>query len=115
MRWVRRLFFTLALIVLLLIAGVVVLVKLTGGDRPSSARTSVEVGGRTVTLGGYYRSSSQSATEDGIRVTVDQHEIVAARNGQVTIDGKAQQVGDFKELGIWITEQGAIETKVVPR
>jgi hypothetical protein len=70
------------------------------------------VGSRTVTVGGHYKNMTQESLAEGVKVTVDGHEIEVTAD-QLEVDGKTQVLEPGQDVVIWVDEKGAVDVKVV--
>lgn len=112
MSWLKRILIGLGIVVVLLVALVLVAGNLAVDEGSVSQTMSMTVGGRTVTVGGHFTSMTQESFTDGVKVTVDGHEIVVS-DGQLSIDGKAQDIAPGQDVEILLGKDGALEVKLV--
>jgi hypothetical protein len=102
----------LGAVLALLIALVLVAGYWGGPSGPATETLSMTVGGRTLTVGGRYKNVTQQSTPDGIKVTVDGHEI-ALEADQLTVDGQTQVLEPGQDVEVDVKEDGKVETKIV--
>jgi hypothetical protein len=113
MKWLKRILIGAGIVLALLIA-LVVIAGVWGPDQtgPVSQTMSMTVGGRTVTVGGYYTSMTQESLADGIKVIVDGHEILLSGD-QLTVDGKTQVLEPNQDVEIMVDKDGKVSLKLV--
>jgi hypothetical protein len=102
----------LGIVLALLIAIVVAIGSLTPDDTSVSQTLSLTVGNRTVTVGGHYKDLTQESLADGMKITVDGHEITVGPD-QLEVDGKTQVLEPGQDVAIDVDEKGAVSVKVV--
>ncbi len=96
----------------ILIAIVVALGFLTPDEKSVSETVSMTVGSRTVTVGGHYKNMTQELLADGMKITVDGHQITVGTD-QLEVDGKTQVLEPNQDVEITVDEKGAVSVKVV--
>jgi hypothetical protein len=101
------------IVLALLIAIVVALGFLTPDGTSVSQTVSLTVGNRTVTVGGHYKDMTQESLTDGLKITVDGHQITIGPD-QLEVDGKTQVLEPNQDVEIMVDEKGAVSVKVVP-
>jgi hypothetical protein len=111
MAWIKRMLMFVGGLTLLIAALLVVIAMLDSGQQ-SGVRQSISFGDRTISLSGDYQNSSSETFGGGSKITLDGEEVLVSRDGIVTIDGKPQSFGDFKELRLDV-EDGVITPSVV--
>ena len=96
----------------ILIVIVVALGFLTPDGTSVSQTVSMSVGNRTVTVGGHYKDMKQESLADGMKITVDGHQITIGPD-QLEVDGKTQVLEPNQDVEITVDEKGAVSVKVV--
>ena len=112
MGWGRRILIGASLVLVLLIALVLVAGYLSVDEGSVTQSMSMTVGGRTVSVGGHYQNLTQESLADGVKVTVDGHEIVVSAD-QLTVDGKTQVLEPGQDVEILVGKEGDLSVKVV--
>jgi len=112
MGWGRRILIGASLVLVLLIALVLVAGYLSVDEGSVTQSMSMTVGSRTVTVGGHYQNMTQESLADGVKVTVDGHEIVVSAD-QLTVDGKTQVLEPGQDVEILVGKEGDLSVKVV--
>lgn len=112
MGWGRRILIGASLVLVLLIALVLVAGYLSVDEGSVTQSMSMTVGSRTVTVGGHYQNMTQESLADGVKVTVDGHEIVVSAD-QLTVDGKTQVLEPVQDVEILVGKEGDLSVKVV--
>jgi hypothetical protein len=112
MGWGRRILIGASLVLVLLIALVLVAGYLSVDEGSVTQSRSMTVGGRTVTVGEHYQNMTQESLADGVKVTVDGHEIVVSAD-QLTVDGKTQVLEPGQDVEILVGKEGDLSVKVV--
>jgi hypothetical protein len=112
MSWLKRILIGLALALVLLI-GILFAIGLLTTDEGSVMQTmSMTVGNRTVTVGGHYKDMTQESLADGIKVTIDGHEILISGD-QLTVDGKTQVLEPGQDVEVLVDQDGKVSVKLV--
>jgi hypothetical protein len=111
MTWLIRILVGLGIVLALLIA-IVLVVGNWGGGGPDTQALSMTVGNRTLTIAGHYKDMTQESVADGIKVTVDGHEIILSAD-QLTVDGKTQVIEPDQDVEVYVNEEGGVEVKIV--
>ena len=78
---------------------------------PQTKALAINVGDRTLTVGGHYKAMKQESLPEGIKIVVDAHEI-ALENEQLTIDGQTRVLSPGEDVVAWIREDGRLDVKV---
>jgi hypothetical protein len=112
MTWLKRILIGGGIVLALLIALVIVAGYWGGGGGPGTQTMSMTVGNRTVIVGGHYKTMTQESLADGVKVTVDGHEILVSGD-QLTVDGKTQVLEPDQDVEIMVDESGAVSVKLV--
>jgi hypothetical protein len=112
MSWLKRILIGLGIVLALLIAIVVVVGYWGAPSGPVTQTMSMTVGSRTVTVGGHYKNMTQESLAEGVKVTVDGHEIEVSAD-QLEVDGKTQVLEPGQDVEVWVNEKGAVDVKVV--
>ena len=112
MGWGRRILIGASLVLVLLIALVLVAGYLSVDEGSVTQSMSMTVGSRTVAVGGHYQNMTQESLADGVKVTVDGHEIVVSAD-QLTVDGKTQVLEPGQDVEILVGKEGDLSVKVV--
>ena len=100
-------------IVFAILIGIVIALGFFTPDGKSVSETvSMTVGSRTVTVGGHYKDMIQESLSDGMKITVDGHEITIGPD-QIEVDGKTQVLEPGQDVEIMVDEKGAVAVKVV--
>jgi hypothetical protein len=102
----------LAIVVALVIVMVFAFGSLTPDATTVGQTLSITVGNRTVTVGGHYKDLTQESLADGMKITVDGHEITVGPD-QLEVDGKTQVLEPGQDVAITVDEKGAVQVKVV--
>jgi hypothetical protein len=108
----KRILIGLGIVLALLIAIVAALGFLTPDENSVSQTVSMTVGSRTVTIGGHYKDMTQESLADGIKITVDDHEITVGAD-QLEVDGKTQVLEPGQDVEVLVDDKGAVSVKVV--
>ena len=112
MAWLKRILLGAGIVFVLLVALVLAAGYWSVDEGSVTQSMSMTVGGRTVTVGGHYQNMTQESLADGIKVTVDGHEIVVS-DGQLTVDGKTQLLEPDQDVEVLVGKDGAVEIKLV--
>ena len=110
MRFSKRLLIGFGVVLALLL----VLVLVVSSWEPSGPQTealAINVGDRTLTVGGHYKAMKQESLPEGIKIVVDTHEI-ALENEQLTIDGQTRVLGPGEDVVAWVREDGSLDVSV---
>jgi autotransporter translocation and assembly factor TamB len=112
MSWFKRIAIGLGIVLALVIA-IVFAVGFWTPDKSSVTQSvSMAVGDRTLTVGGHYKSMTQESLADGIKIVVDDHQIVLSTD-QLTVDDKTQVLEPGQDVEVLVDEKGAVSVKVV--
>ncbi|HSD92063.1 MAG TPA: hypothetical protein VLB11_03460 [Methyloceanibacter sp.] len=112
MTWLKRILLGAGIVFVLLVALVLVAGYLSVDEGSVTQSMAMTVGSRTVTVGGHYQNMTQESLADGIKVTVDGHEIVVSE-AQLTVDGKTQQLEPDQDVEVVVGEDGTLAVKLV--
>ena len=78
---------------------------------PQTEALAINVGDRTLTVGGHYKAMKQESLPEGIKIVVDGHEI-ALENEQLTVDGQTRVLGPGEDVVAWVREDGRLDIRV---
>ena len=112
MVWIMRGLVAIALALGLVIA-IVLLIGNIGSGEDSREVTALTVGGRTVTVAGYYETLSQESVGDGVKIIVEGHEIMVTAD-QLSVGGKAQVLEPEENVTISVSKYGKVLVTVDP-
>ena len=98
-------------VVLGLLLVLVLIVSVWEPAGPQTKALAINVGDRTLTVGGHYKAMKQESLPEGIKIVVDAHQI-ALENEQLTIDGQTRVLGPGEDVVAWIREDGRLDIKV---
>lgn len=108
----KRILIGLSIVLVLLIAIVVGIGLLTPNEKSGTRSMTMSVGDRTLIVGGQYKEMTQESLADGIKITVDGHEITLGAD-QLEVDGKTQVLEPGQDVQVTVDDKGAVSVKVV--
>jgi uncharacterized protein YpmS len=113
MTWLMRILVSLGIALALVIVIVLVIGNWGTSDETTQA-LSMSVGNRTVTVAGHYENLTQESFGEGIKFSVDSHEVQVSDH-QLTVDGKTEVLEPDKDVMVYVTEDGELQVKLVPK
>lgn len=112
MTWLKLILLGLGIVLALLIAIVFVVGYWTPDEKSVTQTMSMTVGSRTVTVGGHYKSMTQASLADGIKITIDGHDVTVSAD-QLTVDGKTQVLEPGQDVEVMVDDKGIVAVKIV--
>ena len=112
MAWIMRILVALALALGFVIIFVLLIGNVGTSDKDTET-TSLTVGNRTVTVSGHYKELSQESMADGIKIIVEDHEIMVTAD-QLSVDGEAEVLEPDENVSVYVAKDGMLQVKVEP-
>lgn len=111
MSWLKWIGIGIALVVVLTV-GIVAAGGFLSSDQRAAEPMSMTIGDHTITVDGEYKTMTQESLADGMKIVVDNH-VIAATPGELTVDGKTQDLDPGQDVEIVVKENGGLDTKLV--
>ena len=109
MSWLMRGLAAVGVGLALVIAIVFVIGRLETGNDPTQA-LALAVGNRTVNVAGHFKDMTQESIADGIKIVVDNHEVVVSGD-QLSVDGKTEILEPDQDVMIYVGKDGRLQVK----
>jgi hypothetical protein len=111
MSWLMRLLAAAGIALALVIVIVFVIGRL-GTTDDSTQALALAVGNRTVNVAGHFKNMAQESIADGIKIVVDNHEVVVSSD-QLSVDGKTEILEPDKDVMIYVGKNGRLQVKII--
>jgi len=111
MTWLMRTLAAVGIVLALVIVIVFVVGRLGTSDDATQA-LALAVGNRTINVAGHFKDMTQETIADGIKIVVDDHEVVVSSD-QLSVDDKTQILEPGQDVMLYVGKDGGLQVKVM--